>query len=325
MTYREKSSNFFKELQINICNELEAADGKAHFITDKWSKPQVEAPEGISPIDSTSRIFTEGGGITRVIADGDVFEKGGVNFSEVHGKMQPELVERLIGKRESASFYATGISLVIHPLSPFIPTVHANYRYIEVGAERWFGGGSDLTPYYCFHEDAVHFHNSLKKTCDIHDKNYYPHFKKQCDEYFFIPHRKETRGVGGIFFDYLGQTKPLKQCPITDHASLEKFFDLVQSLGNSFTESYLPIVEKRKMMRWTEKEKDFQLYRRGRYAEFNLVYDRGTYFGLKTDGRIESILMSLPPFAKWIYNYIPDPGSKEEKNLQLLSEFHEWV
>ena len=272
---KDKASNLFKQRQKEISAELELLDGREKFITENW-----EYPSG-------------GGGITKVLQDGDVIEKGGVNFSEVEGTLPATMCKRLLGEEKEYPFFATGISLVIHPRSPMIPTVHANFRYLEVKDKKWFGGGADLTPYYLFKEDASHFHSVWKEELDRHNKEYYPKFKKRCDEYFYLPHRKEARGIGGIFFDYLGKD---------DVSEIESFFELVSDVSSRFIDAYLPIAKKRKEEKYTEHEKSFQLMRRGRYVEFNLVYDLGTQFGLKTSGRVESILMSLPPVVNWRYN-----------------------
>ena len=222
---------------------------------------------------------------------------------------------KLVGRDEPTAFFATGISIVIHPFSPMIPTTHANYRYLEVGDRTWFGGGGDLTPYYLFNEDAQHFHRTFKVVCDKHSPELYAQMKSACDEYFYLPHRQEARGIGGIFFDYLGREGP----PAAD------YIPLVTGLLNCFQESYLPIVKRRMNESWGEQEKAFQLLRRGRYVEFNLLYDRGTLFGLKTSGRTESILMSLPPLVRWEYNFQPTAGSREAELLETLREPRNWV
>ncbi len=276
---KSQTQEFFSYLQDKICRAVEEADGGAQFREDNWRR------EG------------GGGGRTRVMEEGNVFEKAGVNFSAVEGVL-PEEFARKIEMGEGREFFATGVSLVLHPRNPYVPTVHANFRYLEKGDSGWFGGGSDLTPYYPFREDATHFHRTLKEACDKHDPDYYPRFKKWCDEYFFIKHRNETRGVGGIFFDYL-------------QGDLNKLFAFVKDAGEAFIPAYLPIVERRRDHGYGEREREFQLIRRGRYAEFNLVYDRGTIFGLETRGRTESILMSLPPLARWVYDYKPEPGTAE--------------
>lgn len=281
------------QLQDAICDGITDADGKAKFEEENWTRA-----EG-------------GGGRTRILKEGGVFEKAGVNFSSVSGPMPEKLVKAM--NVAPADFFATGISLVLHPFSPMIPTVHANFRYFEMSSgDAWFGGGTDLTPYYLFDEDAVHFHKTLKTICDKHSPEYYTKFKKWCDEYFFIKHRGESRGIGGLFFDY-------------QRDDLEKFFQFVQDCGNAFLDGYLPIVKKRMNEPFGEREKNFQLIRRGRYVEFNLVYDRGTLFGLETQGRTESILMSLPTLAKWEYNYTPEKGSREEKLVEILKKPKEWV
>jgi len=259
---------------------------------------------------------------------GALFEKAGVNFSEVHGKFDEAFAAKLpVGR--GVNFFATGVSLVLHPLSPRVPTVHANFRYLERGTEGWFGGGSDLTPYYPHLEDVVHFHQTLKDACDKFDPWFYPRFKKWCDEYFFIKHRDEARGVGGIFFDY--QTgryedeplEPADQRPNVDRG-IEFIFDFVQAVGRSFLPAYVPIAERRRTDPYSEREREFQLIRRGRYVEFNLVYDRGTHFGLQTKGRTESILMSLPPVVKWEYGYKPDPGTPEAEAWEFF-RVRDWL
>lgn len=294
----------FKEVQDTICKALERCDGGASFSEDIWFRPgETSGMDG-------------GGGITKVIANGDVIEKGGVNFSYVHGTLPEDMSFHLTGKKDALPFHATGTSLVIHPRSPLVPTIHANIRFLYIDNTAWFGGGVDLTPYVLFEEDVIHFHNGLKKICDAHSPDYYPLFKKNCDEYFFIRHRGETRGVGGIFYDYLGKDHP---------TSLTAYKDFTFALGAGFNDLYIPIVEKRKGLTWTVDQKNFQLLRRGRYVEFNLLYDRGTLFGLKTSGRIESIFMSLPQHASWEYNYTPPPGSPEEKLSEIFKNPRNWV
>ncbi len=302
MNFKEQFANYIHGLQDTICAGLEGVDGKAKFIEDKW-----ERPEG-------------GGGKTRVIAGGNVFEKGGVNTSIVHGPL-PEAMQQSFKVPES-NFYACGLSLVIHPVNPFVPTVHANWRYFELydkAGERldsWFGGGSDLTPNYIFEEDARHFHSTLKHAMDPFGAELYPEYKKHCDSYFVNKHRgDEMRGIGGVFYDYL---RP------KDSDDEQRLFAFQQANGNSFLDAYLPIVEKRKDIPYTEQEVEWQEIRRGRYVEFNLVHDRGTLFGLKTNGRTESILMSLPPRARWYYNYQPAEGSKEAELVKYLKP-REWV
>ncbi|MFP4220739.1 MAG: oxygen-dependent coproporphyrinogen oxidase [Phormidium sp.] len=307
-------SAFMKELQESICAGLERIDGGGQFREDMW-----ERPEG-------------GGGRSRVIRNGNVFEQGGVNFSEVFGEKLPPSILKQRPEAEGHGFYATGTSMVLHPRSPYIPTVHLNYRYFEAGPVWWFGGGADLTPYYPFAEDAAHFHKTLKTACDRHHQEYYPVFKRWCDEYFYLKHRQEMRGVGGIFFDYQDGQGQLYRGPDADGPAAkysqklgdieprdwESLFGLAQSCGHSFLPAYEPIVERRRGLEYGDRQRNFQLYRRGRYVEFNLVYDRGTIFGLQTNGRTESILMSLPPLVRWEYGYEPEPGTPE---AQLYEEF----
>jgi coproporphyrinogen III oxidase len=287
---RQEASDWTASLQDRITGALEALDG-ARFVEDLWERPGG------------------GGGRTRVLAEGRVFEKAGVNFSRVHGELAAEFAATIPG--EGRSFFATGVSLVLHPRSPRVPTVHANFRYLEKGERRWLGGGSDLTPYYLYEEDARHFHRVWKKVCDRHHPEYYSRFKKWCDEYFFLKHRGEARGVGGLFFDYLDAT------PAN--------FAFWKDLGAAFLDAYLPIVERRAGEPYGDAERLHQLRRRGRYVEFNLVYDRGTLFGLKTDGRSESILMSLPPLVRWDYDATPAPASPEAELLDVLRRPREWA
>jgi coproporphyrinogen III oxidase len=290
---KENTAEFFRSLQDRICQALEGIDAKGKFGTDSWQRPGG------------------GGGTSRVLERGGVFEKGGVNFSQVYGKLPAGIADKL--GANPGGFFATGISLVLHPESPMVPTVHANLRYFEMdNGDAWFGGGTDLTPYYHFPEDTIHFHSVLKKACDSSDPTFYPRFKKWCDEYFFLKHRGETRGVGGIFFDYL-------------RGNPEKYFSFVRFVGDAFLDAYLPVVERRKALRWGDAEKSWQLVRRGRYAEFNLVQDRGTLFGLETNGRVESILMSLPPVVHWHYNMVPASGTREDDLVQILRKPREWV
>ncbi len=294
---------FVHDLQNRICAALEQADGRAQFREDRWVRP-----EG-------------GGGITRVIAGGSVLEKGGVNTSVVHGAVTPAMRSQL--KIDGEQWFACGLSLVIHPLNPFVPTVHCNYRMFELYdgdgqlKDRWFGGGTDLTPYYLFEEDARHFHQAYRQACDAFDPDFYPRFKKECDNYFVNWHRQqERRGIGGIFYDY---QRPDQQ---RDAAWWMAFG---QRCGNAFTEAYLPIVERRKDTPFTDQQKHWQEIRRGRYVEFNLVHDRGTLFGLKTNGRIESILMSLPPTVRFEYDYHPQPGSPEYALEQVCLHPRDWA
>lgn len=295
-TLGERAREFFAATQDEICRAVEDFDGSARFNEDLWRR------EG------------GGGGRTRVLEEGEVFEKAGVNYSEVFGDLDPEFAKKLPAG-EGTRFYATGVSLVLHPRSPMVPTVHANFRYLERGSASWFGGGTDLTPCYPCIEDVRHFHQTLKVVCDRFDPSYYPRFKAWCDEYFFIKHRNETRGVGGIFFDYLGTEAG---------DGLESIFEFVKAVAGSFLGAYVPIVERRRGEPWSDREREFQLIRRGRYVEFNLVYDRGTQFGLATGGRSESILMSLPPLARWVYDYRPEPGSREAEAWGFF-EPREWL
>ena len=293
---------YIENLQDTITSTLEKIDGEAIFREDVW-----ERLEG-------------GGGRTRVIEKGNVFEKGGVNISAVHGAL-PKAMQSYF-KVGEVDFYACGLSLVLHPKNPFVPTVHANWRYFEmydkkgVIVDQWFGGGQDLTPYYLFEEDANHFHQTCKAACDNHNPNFYIEFKKKCDKYFYNAHRNEGRGIGGLFFDY---------CKKTDLMSMPQWYDFVTEVGNSFLGAYVPIVQKRKDIVYTEKHKNWQEIRRGRYVEFNLVHDKGTLFGLKTNGRIESILMSLPPKVQWVYDHLPEKGSEEEKLIEVLTNPRDWV
>ena len=314
---KDQFYNYIQQLQDTITSKLESIDGKAKFREDHWKRP-----EG-------------GGGRTRVIENGNVFEKGGVNISAVHGKL-PDSMQSYFGV-EDADFFACGLSLVIHPKNPMVPTVHANWRYFEMypsaairqaqldtlrtGSEKkiidqWFGGGQDLTPYYLFEEDAKHFHQICKNACDKHNPDFYPNYKTRCDEYFYNAHRNEARGIGGLFFDY---------CKASDGMSMENWYNFVTEVGNSFLEAYVPIVEKRKDLPYTKEQRDWQEIRRGRYVEFNLVHDKGTLFGLKTNARIESILMSLPPHVQWVYDHHPEVGSEEEKLIKVLQNPREWV
>lgn len=298
---RERFSLLVKEIQDAICAQIEALDGRAEFEEDVWERPGG------------------GGGITRIIRDGKVFEKGGVNTSEVYGTL-PEMMQKRLGV-EGAEFFATGVSLVIHPVNPMVPTVHLNYRYFEMYNEdgsvkdAWFGGGADLTPYYLFEEDCVHFHKMHKESCDSIDEAFYPQFKKQCDEYFVNTHRNENRGIGGIFYDYMRAD---------EKHSAEDFYQLAKSNGAAFLKAYVPIVEKRKNIPYDENHTFWQEIRRGRYVEFNLVHDRGTLFGLKTNGRTESILMSLPARARWEYDFHPEEGTEEHKMVEALQP-REWL
>ena len=303
MAIKKQWIDFIHQLQDDICNALEQTDGKATFLEDAW-----ERAEG-------------GGGKTRVIANGNVFEKGGVNTSVVFGDVTDAMRTQL--KIDGAKWFACGLSLVIHPVNPFVPTVHANYRMFELYnqnvevIDRWFGGGTDLTPYYLFEEDASHFHSIYKQACDQFDPSFYPRFKASCDDYFVNWHRnKERRGIGGIFYDY---QKP------TEERDVQFWMNFAKQCGYAFIDAYIPIVHQRKELPFTTANKHWQEIRRGRYVEFNLVHDRGTIFGLKTNGRIESILMSLPPTVRFEYDYQPQPGSEEDILLQACLHPREWV
>lgn len=293
---------YIQKLQDEITQTLEKIDGKAKFQQDLWNR------EG------------GGGGRTRVIENGNVFEKGGVNISAVHGSLPPAMQQYF--KVGDVDFFACGLSLVIHPKNPFVPTVHANWRYFEMYdkdgkvIDSWFGGGQDLTPYYLFEEDAVHFHTVCKTACDHHHPDFYHDFKEKCDNYFFNSHRNEARGIGGLFFDY---------CRANEKMSMSDWYDFVTEVGDSFLKAYTPIVERRKDLSFTEDNRTWQEIRRGRYVEFNLVHDKGTLFGLKTNGRIESILMSLPPHVQWVYDHHPEEGSEEEKLIKVLENPVAWV
>ncbi|HEY9004992.1 oxygen-dependent coproporphyrinogen oxidase [Ohtaekwangia sp.] len=300
MITKETIRDWFVELQGNICDALEKTDGKGKFISDPWERAGG------------------GGGVSRVITDGNIIEKGGVNFSAVFGKTpEPVLKTMNLPVGDHPDFYATGISIVLHPVNPMVPIIHMNTRYFEMSnGIWWFGGGIDLTPHYVNEEDAKTFHVHMKAVCDKHHPSYYPAFKKWADDYFFLKHRNETRGVGGIFFDSLKAENGFTK---------ESRFDFVKDVGSAFAPIYTSFMTKNSALPYTEKEKHWQALRRGRYVEFNLVWDRGTKFGLDTDGRTESILMSLPPQAQWVYNYQPPAGSAEQKTLSLLKKEINWA
>lgn len=299
---KDRFYQYIQDLQNRITSALETVDGKATFKEDLWKRP-----EG-------------GGGRTRVIENGQVFEKGGVNISAVYGEL-PEAMQAYFGVK-NANFYACGLSLVLHPKNPMVPTVHANWRYFEMYnqngdiVDSWFGGGQDLTPYYLYEDDAKHFHQISKNACDKHHPEFYQNYKKKCDDYFWNAHRNEARGVGGLFFDY---------CKANEKMSMEDWYNFVTEVGDSFLDAYVPIVEKRKELAYIEAQRNWQEIRRGRYVEFNLVHDKGTLFGLKTNGRIESILMSLPPKVQWVYDHHPEKGSDEEKLLNVLKQPIDWI
>jgi coproporphyrinogen III oxidase len=318
---KQRVGEFLKILQDNICRTLEQVDGTGKFRQDQW-----ERPEG-------------GGGRSRVMTNGSIFEQGGVNFSEVWGEQLPPSIVQQRPEAAGHGFYATGTSMVLHPQNPYIPTIHLNYRYFEAGPVWWFGGGIDLTPYYPFVEDVMHFHRTLKEACDRNHPEYYPTFKLWCDEYFYLKHRQETRGVGGIFFDYQDGLGALYQGPdaagpagqysaqigVPPQRSWGELFTFVQDCGNAFLPAYVPIAQTRCKQAYGEHERNFQLYRRGRYVEFNLVYDRGTIFGLQTNGRTESILMSLPPLVRWEYGYEPEAGTREASLYDTFLKPQDWL
>lgn len=279
--------DYLSDLQVKIVEAIQLVDGK-NFLIDSWQRK-----EG-------------GAGTTAILEDGNIFERAGIGFSYVTGTKLPKTATDVHPEVENRKWEAMGVSLVFHPHNPFIPTVHMNIRFFVASKNKetdiwWFGGGMDLTPYYGFKEDVIHFHQTIKNSLDTFDDNLYPKFKKNCDEYFLLKHRNEPRGVGGIFFDDFNEN------------NFEYCFQLIQSVGNNLTKAYLPIIQKRKETKFTKKEKDFQLYRRSRYVEFNLLQDRGTLFGIQSNGRVESILMSMPPLVKWSYDWKPEKGSAEEK------------
>ena len=297
----DQVKSYLLSLQADICMQLEEVDGKAKFIKDEWSKPNGS-----------------GNGLTRVLTGGDVFEQAGVNFSIVHGDNMPASATALRPELAGRSFSALGVSLVIHPNNPYAPTSHANVRFFiaeKAGEDPiwWFGGGFDLTPYYGFDEDAILWHQTAKEACDPFGAELYPKYKKWCDDYFYMKHRDEQRGIGGLFFDDLNK------------GSFEECFAFMQSVGNSYIKAYRPIIEKRKDIPFGDHERQFQLYRRGRYVEFNLVYDRGTLFGLQTGGRTESILMSLPPLVRWEYQYTPEPNTPEALLYEKYLKPQDWL
>ncbi len=300
MTDISSVKNYLLDLQDKICAELEVADTRQNFRTDQWVRD------------------CGGGGRTRVMVNGSVIEKAGVNFSHVYGEKLPVSATAARPELEGRSFQAMGVSLVIHPTNPYVPTTHMNVRFFVAEKEGknpvwWFGGGFDLTPYYAFEEDCVHWHQVAKQACSSLGVDAYRKYKKWCDEYFFIKHRNEPRGIGGLFFDDLNEP------------GFEKSFEFTRSVGEHFVPAYIPILNKRKNQVFTEKEKQFQKIRRGRYVEFNLVYDRGTLFGLQTGGRTESILMSLPSDVGWDYNWQPEPGSEEEKLTSYYLKARDWI
>ena len=296
----ETVKDYLLKLQDTICDALSEEDGKEKFFEDNWKREQG------------------GGGRTRVLTNGAVFEQAGVNFSHVYGNQLPKSATAARPELEGRDFQAVGVSLVIHPHNPHIPTSHANVRFFIAEKENadpvwWFGGGFDLTPYYPVKEDVIHWHQTARAACEPFGDDVYAKYKKWCDDYFYIKHRNETRGIGGLFFDDLNEW------------GFGKSFEFMQSVGDSYISAYRPIVNKNRNREFTEAERDFQLYRRGRYVEYNLVYDRGTLFGLQTGGRTESILMSLPPLVKWRYNWTPEPGSKEADLYENYLKPQDWL
>ncbi len=303
MISKEQIAEEYKQIQDEICSALEQLDGQSTFVEETWERDGG------------------GGGRTRVIQNGNLLEKGGVNFSAVHGKL-PDSVKRGL-KVEQDDFFATGVSIVMHPNHPMVPIIHMNIRYFEMPSAldggqplRWFGGGIDLTPHYVFEEDARFFHHQLKAVCDRFHPDFHHRFKNWADDYFFIKHRNETRGIGGIFYDRL---------TASDDISWENIFEFSKAVGRTFAPVYTELVNRNRHKPFNEQQQQWQYQRRSRYAEFNLVYDAGTKFGLETNGRIESILMSLPPTAQWLYNYQPEPGSEEQKTQELLKKGINWT
>ena len=297
----EQVEKYLLSLQNDICEEFGALDSKSSFDKDVWQRNDGR-----------------GRGVTRVISDGSLFEKGGVNFSIISGEKMPKSATELRPELEGRKYTALGISLVFHPQNPFVPTTHANVRFFiaeEKGKEPlwWFGGGFDLTPFYGFEEDAIHWHTVARNACKPFGKSVYKKYKKWCDDYFYLNHRDEQRGIGGLFFDDLNEE------------GFDTCFEFMKSVGSHFCEAYKPIVLKRQGMSFTEKQREFQLFRRGRYVEFNLIQDRGTLFGLQSGGRTESILMSLPPLVKWTYQYNIEPNSEEEKLTSYFLKSRNWI
>ncbi len=296
----ERIKTYLQDLQNNICTALEAEECSLKFEEDEWQRP------------------TGGGGRTRVLAGGDTFEQAGVNYSYVYGDKMPAPATAQRPELANCHFHALGVSLVIHPRNPYVPTSHANVRYFVAEKQNqpsvwWFGGGFDLTPYYPFEDDVIDWHRRARDACLPFGDDVYPRYKQWCDDYFYLKHRDETRGVGGLFFDDLNEWE------------FDRCFEFMQSVGNHFTKAYVPIVQRRKNHPYTEREREFQLYRRGRYVEFNLLYDRGTMFGLQSGGRTESILMSLPPTAHWRYNWSPEPGSPEHELYEHYLKPKDWL
>ena len=295
----DQVKEYLQRLQDSICTELEQLDGGAVFAHDTWE-----------------REVGGGGGESRVLSGGEVFEQAGVGFSHVFGSEMPPSATHHRPELAGKAFQALGVSLVLHPHNPYVPTTHANFRFFRAGGDNpvwWFGGGFDLTPYYPFHDDVIHWHSTAKASCDPFGEEIYPRYKKWCDDYFYLKHRDETRGVGGLFFDDLNEP------------GFEKCFAFLKSVGDNFLAAYVPIVERRREHPFEDRQREFQLYRRGRYVEFNLIYDRGTLFGLQSGGRTESILMSLPPQVRWEYGWQPLPGSPEEALYTDYLQPHDWL
>ena len=298
MSNLDDVKDYLIALQNRICAELEQIDGQARFARDAWERPGG------------------GGGESRVLAEGRVFEQAGVSFSHVFGDQMPPSATKTRPELAGKSFQAVGVSLVLHPRNPYVPTTHANFRFFSAGMRKpvwWFGGGFDLTPYYPFHEDVLHWHKTARAACEPFGESLYPRYKEWCDKYFFLKHRDETRGVGGLFFDDVNEL------------GFDQSFAFVRAVGDSFLTGYKPIVKRRKAHPYGERQRDFQLYRRGRYVEFNLLYDRGTLFGLQSGGRTESILMSLPPQVRWAYNWRPEPDSAEETLYRDYLKPRDWL
>lgn len=295
-----KVESYLRGLQQSIVSKMEDVDGKAKFLRDSWQRPGG------------------GGGESRVLSNGAVFEQAGVGFSHVFGEQMPPSATKSRPELAGRRFQAMGVSLVLHPENPYVPTTHANVRFFVAENDKdepvwWFGGGFDLTPFYPFHEDVIHWHETAKAACDPFGDKLYPRFKQWCDEYFFLKHRGETRGVGGLFFDDFNEF------------GFDRSFEMMRSVGDHFLKAYVPVVEKRRDHAWGERERQFQLYRRGRYVEFNLVFDRGTLFGLQSGGRTESILMSLPPQVRWEYNWQPEAGTPEERLYTDYLKPQDWL
>lgn len=298
MSNIELVKEYLKSLQNHICTTLEDLDGQAEFLAEDWQRPGG------------------GGGESRVLSGGNLFEQAGVSFSHVFGDQMPPSATKHRPELAGKQFQALGVSLVLHPENPYVPTTHANFRFFSAGEADpvwWFGGGFDLTPYYAFREDVVHWHETAKSSCDPFGDDLYAKYKKSCDEYFYLKHRDETRGVGGLFFDDVNE------------AGFDDSFAFLRSVGDNFLAAYVPIIERRRDHAYGEQQKQFQLYRRGRYVEFNLLYDRGTLFGLQSGGRTESILMSLPPQVRWQYNWSPEPGSAEDDLYQNYLKAQDWL